>query len=303
MNRWICLTAALTNPAAIKQDENYQHAVAEALREDPLLPHIAGILLDPEVPDAEVRSAIYRRISPQRLQSAFEDARRLIRPTHDHYLDFLSNRYSYFRQFAPLLLDTLVFRSSEENDPLLAAIAILHQLNAQDQQVSVLDGDVPLSFVPPRWRPYVFLPDGRISRRYYELCVLSELRDGLRSGTLWVVGSGRYRALESYFIPQKRWPALRMEYCQIVGIPHHGEDRLRQREVELNERCARLDRQLPNNESVRIENGRLVLTPLEADPERQRATHLLRGHRAIVAARADRRTAARSGFTHFYSAL
>jgi cyclopropane fatty-acyl-phospholipid synthase-like methyltransferase len=37
---------------------------------------------------------------------------------------------------------------------------------------------------------------GVIDRRYYELCVLSELRDRLRAGDVWVVGSRRYRSFD-----------------------------------------------------------------------------------------------------------
>jgi hypothetical protein len=47
------------------------------------------------------------------------------------------------------------------------------------------------------------LPGGVIDRRYYELCVLSELRDRLRAGDLWVVGSRRYRSFEERLISRE----------------------------------------------------------------------------------------------------
>ena len=47
--------------------------------------------------------------------------------------------------------------------------------------------------------PYV-LPCGTIDRRYYELCVLSELRDRLRAGDVWVAGSRQYRSFEERLI-------------------------------------------------------------------------------------------------------
>ena len=49
-------------------------------------------------------------------------------------------------------------------------------------------GSIPTSFIRERWARHVF-PGGVIDRRYYELCVLSELRDRLRAGDVWVVGS------------------------------------------------------------------------------------------------------------------
>jgi hypothetical protein len=44
-----------------------------------------------------------------------------------------------------------------------------------------------------------------IDRCYYELCALTELRNGLRSGDVWVVGSRRYGDFESYLIPKDSW--------------------------------------------------------------------------------------------------
>ena len=44
------------------------------------------------------------------------------------------------------------------------------------------------------------LPSGAIDRRYYELCVLTELRNPLRAGDVWVVRSRRYRSFEGCLI-------------------------------------------------------------------------------------------------------
>jgi hypothetical protein len=57
----------------------------------------------------------------------------------------------------------------------------------------------PTGFIRERWARYV-LPGGAIDRRYYELCVLSELRDRLRAGDVWVVDSRRYRSFEERLI-------------------------------------------------------------------------------------------------------
>ena len=50
--------------------------------------------------------------------------------------------------------------------------------------------DAPTGFIRRRWEPHVFAGEG-IDRRYYELCVLSELRNALRSGDLCLLmGAG-----------------------------------------------------------------------------------------------------------------
>jgi hypothetical protein len=54
--------------------------------------------------------------------------------------------------------------------------------------------------VRKRWESLVRTPDG-LGRRYYELCVLSELKNALRSGDIWVQGS---RQFKDYLLPPLR---------------------------------------------------------------------------------------------------
>jgi hypothetical protein len=68
--------------------------------------------------------------------------------------------------------------------------------------VLTLPKSAPISFIRERWARHV-LRGGGIDRRYYELCVLSELRNRLRAGDVWVVGSRRYRAFEERLISRE----------------------------------------------------------------------------------------------------
>src|SRR3546814_1296890 len=53
--------------------------------------------------------------------------------------------------------------------------------------------DVPIDeVIPARWRSSVIDDDGRVNRISYELCVLTQLRDRIRSKEIWVVGADRY---------------------------------------------------------------------------------------------------------------
>src|SRR3546814_4808279 len=47
--------------------------------------------------------------------------------------------------------------------------------------------------IPARWRRSVIDEEGRVNRISYELCVLAQLRDRIRSKEIWVVGADRYR--------------------------------------------------------------------------------------------------------------
>jgi hypothetical protein len=67
--------------------------------------------------------------------------------------------------------------------------------------------NAPIAFVKTRWKALVINDDG-IDRRYYELCALSELRNALRSGDIWVQGSRQFKDFDEYLIPRKRWLGL-----------------------------------------------------------------------------------------------
>ena len=113
-----------------------------------------------------------------------------MRPEQDEYYEFLAARYSYIRQFAPAFLDAFTFCSNRAPDLLLDAIQLLRQLNAEGRRR--VPETAPLEFTPLKWQPYIVNTAGQISRRYYELCVLWELRSALRSGNIWLEGSRRY---------------------------------------------------------------------------------------------------------------
>jgi len=60
--------------------------------------------------------------------------------------------------------------------------------------------DAPTAFIRKRWEGYVFSAEG-IDRRFYELCVMAELKNALRSGDVSVAGSRQFRDFEDYFMP------------------------------------------------------------------------------------------------------
>ena len=133
---------------------------------------------------------------------------------------------------------------------------LLQNLNHERRRA--VPADAPLKFVPAKWLPYIVDGAGRIDRRYYELCVLWELRAALRAGDAWLEGSRRYANPESYLIPPVRWPDLRPEVCALTQTPEDGAAQLRERQAELEILLRRLDDELPHHPSLRIEKNSLL---------------------------------------------
>jgi hypothetical protein len=165
---------ALTNAYARARREldEFRRSMARSTNEKVVLFRAIGRVVNTDVADADLRAAIFRQVlSENELAATVDDAERITRPLDDNYFDLLGERYSHLRQVAPALLDALSLRSSAlDDDGLLDAIDLLRRLN-QTGRRRVADS-AATNFVPARWQSYVIDADGRIDRRYYELCAL-----------------------------------------------------------------------------------------------------------------------------------
>jgi TnpA family transposase len=244
--------------------EEFHHAAADTINETArLFGELARVVLDPAVRDAHLRVAIYRKVPQETLRKAVEDSARIVRPADDNGFDFLRKQYGHLRRFIPAFLSTFLFRSNTDPDPLLEAVDLLRRM--RDRRGRTLPRTSPVGFIPAKWRRFVIDDQGRVDHAYYELCALSELRAALRAGDVWLGSSRRYADPETYLIPKERWPTLRVEVCRQLQAPEDGGSRVKQREAELEELLDRVDPLLARDAGVRMEDGELIVTPLEAE--------------------------------------
>jgi hypothetical protein len=87
------------------------------------------------------------------------------------------------------------------------AIEVLRSINAGNTRK--VPADAPTKFVKNRWGKLVVTKDG-IDRRYFELCALSELKNALRSGDIWVEGSRQFKGFDEYLLPSEKFAAFRL---------------------------------------------------------------------------------------------
>src|SRR5262247_1652629 len=101
------------------------------------------------------------------------------------------------------------------------------------------------------------MPNGHPSRRAYELCTLSTLRDRLRSGDIYLPHSRRYADPETFLIPRSAWPTLREDVCRQLDLDPTGTTRLSDRAQELRNLLRRVDCELDRSDGIRVEHGDL----------------------------------------------
>ena len=192
-----------------------------------LLDAVLAIVADPAIPDEEVGGLIRgEEIGWERLRAAHLPLPPL--PRDYGHLAALDGSYGYLRQFSPQVLDAVRFAGGTAAGEMLKAVEILRELNASGARK--VPDNVPTGFVPARWRGYLDTADkaGNVTayRHYWELCMLLALRDGLRSGDVWVPGSRRYADPAAYLLTPARWAGQRAEFCRLAGKPAAAERRL-----------------------------------------------------------------------------
>ena len=163
------------------------------------------------------------------------------------------------RRFAPRFFEAFDFSFPQAGEDLRSALALLkeHNLNGRRR----LPDRVPMPFSTRHWESLV-LQDGTPDRRIYETAVAATLRDRLRAGDAWVEGSRDYRRFDAYLMPADEARSALAE----TGLETDGQAWLDERRERLHHRLDEVDRKLARGqlEDVRIEKGRLKITPYEA---------------------------------------
>jgi TnpA family transposase len=201
----------------------------------------------------------------ERFVQSVAEAEDLALPEAFDFLEHLKDHHRRLRRYAPLLMESFDFSAAPPSELLLGAVEVLKGMNAAKRRK--VPDDAPTAFVKPRWEPHVFAEDGSIDRAGFEACVLSELKDGLRSGDVYVRGSNRFRDFEDYLILRERWEAMRASGDVLVAVSPDPDEYLAEREELLHEELSKVARLLPKGElaGVSLENGELKVSRLKKD--------------------------------------
>jgi TnpA family transposase len=189
------------------------------------------------------------------------EADQLAQPESFDHLHLIASGHHQLRRYAPRLLDAFAFKAAPIAQPVLDAINTLKAMNQRNART--LPDDAPTGFIKPRWKQHVLTDDG-IDRRYYELCAISELKNALRSGDIWVPGSRQFKDFEEYLLPLAHFSTLRDAGELPLAIDMDGERYLRERLALLKQKLEELSRRAAAGDlpDVEIADELLKIKPL-----------------------------------------
>ncbi|WP_283717269.1 Tn3 family transposase [Clostridium perfringens] len=142
---------------------------------------------------------------------------------------------------------------------LVKSIEVIKALNESGKRKIPVNS--PVDFISKRWKNHIFEKDGSINRHYYEMAVLTELRDHVKAGDIAISGSKQYKDFEDYLSTKYEWISLKENNKLSVSLSfdEYIQDRLN----NLNERLRWLSKNKKNINTISIDNCKISISRLE----------------------------------------
>jgi hypothetical protein len=190
----------------------------------------------------------------------------------NNYYPFLRRYYRSQRALFFHFLHHVTLQSTSQDRTVEEAIAVLrtHQ-ETKDPQLTDI-GHLTLTWIPDKWWPLVTGRTRRsahvakVDRRYFELCLFSQMWMELKSGDLAVAGSDTFRDYREQLVFLADYERDVVEYAEQVGLPVDGKAFVTALQTWLETRATQTDASFPDNEYARIENSEIVLRKLSRRP-------------------------------------
>lgn len=224
----------LFNAAKHKHQRTFQEsgkAINDKVR---LYGRIGQALLDAKQNGRDPFAAIEAVLPWEDFAESVGQAQVLAQPESFDFLYRIGESYSTLRRYAPAFLESLHLRAAPAAKDVLDGVDLLRMMNTGAfKQIPI---NAPSKFITPRWSRLVKTGDG-FDRRFYELCLLSELKNKLRSGDIWVQGSRQFKNFDEFLVPAEKFATLKLANELPLSVPADCEK-------YLGERLALLDAQL-----------------------------------------------------------
>ena len=216
-------------------------------------------------------ASIEKVMSWESFEASVNETSLLAKKESFDFLDLIGKSYSQLRRYTPEMLIVLSLKAAPAAQEILNAVDILRQMN--DSKTRKVPSEAPVSLIPKRWKKLIFT-DAGIERRFYELCLLSELKRALRSGDIWIRGSRQFKDFNDYLMPVNHFKSAQNKRELPLAILPDSDVYLNQRLALLKEQLEKVNRLALSEElpDASITDTGLRITPLDkAVPDEEKA--------------------------------
>src|SRR6266446_949622 len=197
-------------------------------------------------------------------------------------IDTLRARYPGLRRYFPAFF-ALPFHSEPGSDAILKGLDLVQQLDKGTLQT--LPPHAPTAFVPGKFHAALHQADATIDRRTWELGLAVAVRDGLRSGDVYLPESRRHVSFSNLIYDPTRWLHERDLAYTELALPQQPDDFITRLQQAFDAAAQEAARGLPGNDFVTIRHNRLHLKrrdALELSPRLQQLRRTIEGALPLV---------------------
>ncbi len=137
------------------------------------------------------------------------DTKELAKPDSFDSLYKITAYYSWIKRYMIEFLEALEFKPSNSTTELFKALGIVKQMH--HGKLRKVPDKAPTIFIKKQWHNLVFKDNNAIDKQFYEFAVLTELKNSLRSGDIWVVGSRKHKDFDEYLLDKEVFKQKRLE--------------------------------------------------------------------------------------------
>lgn len=213
-----------------------------------------------------------------------EDIASLVADCEEHmayagqnFLPFLPKPYAQQRALFLNCVKMMGLRSTS-NDPmterLLEALELCRNQRRDVVETAALGLDATSDFhwLSKLWRQEVFPKAwgadraGWMQRRFFELAVLFQIKDELKSGDLFIPGGERFDDYREELVDEDTFQEELANYGEIAGVETEPGAFVAGLRDAMREKCATVNARFPDNAHASMVDGRLILRKMPRNP-------------------------------------
>jgi hypothetical protein len=242
-----------------------------------MLIHTGETLLDPERPPEITLAALRHELGEATLRDAVATCLERQRLEERSEIDALRARYPGLGRYLPAFF-ALPFQGEPGSEAVLAGLALIRQLDAGT--LKTLPGHAPIAFVSRKFWLGLSNPDGTVDWRTWELRLAAAVRDGSRSGDVYLPESRRHVSFAHLVYDPIQWQHERADAYTELHLPQAPDDFCARLQHAFDAVAQQAERGLPHNDFVTVRSDRLHLKrrdALEAPPQLKHLRRTIEG--------------------------
>lgn len=254
-------------------EKHYRQVRRQSRRGFAKLIRTGEMLLDPERPPETTLADLLQELDETSLREAVKTCAERQYLEERGEIDALRARYPGLRRYFPVFF-ALPFHSEPGSEAVVKGLELVRQLD--NGTLKTLPPHAPTAFVPGKYHVALYHADATVDRRTWELGLALAVRDGLRSGDVYLPESRRHVSFSNLIYDPTRWQHERDLAYTELDLPQQPDDFVSQLQQEFDQVAQRAAHGLPNNDFVTIRGDRLHLKRRDALDLPPRLQHLRR---------------------------